>query len=122
MLDALDDEDAASPEDEPPPPDEPLPLDELVDDDVESELDDELPLPDELEPPEPEPPEPEPPEPLRLSVLKKPLPLNVTPTGWNTFLTGIISPESGWAISVSESSVNDCWTSIVSSVSTNLYT
>jgi hypothetical protein len=36
----------------------------------------------------------------RLSVLKKPEPLNVTPTGVKTFLTGRSSPESGWAISV----------------------
>ncbi len=56
----------------------------------------------------------------RLSVLKNPLPLNVTPTGWNTFLTGRISPEEGWAASVRVSSENDCWTSIVSPVSTNL--
>jgi hypothetical protein len=44
----------------------------------------------------------------RLSFLKKPLPLNVTPTGWNTFLTASMSPESGWAISVSVSSLKDC--------------
>jgi hypothetical protein len=56
----------------------------------------------------------------RLSVLKKPDPLNVTPTGVKTFLTGIISPESGWATSVRFSSWNPCWTSIVSPVSTNL--
>lgn len=31
----------------------------------------------------------------RLSVLKKPDPLNVTPTGVKTFLTGSTSPESG---------------------------
>jgi hypothetical protein len=31
----------------------------------------------------------------RLSFLKNPLPLNVTPTGWNTFLTASMSPESG---------------------------
>jgi len=31
----------------------------------------------------------------RLSFLKKPLPLNVTPTGWNTFFTAITSPDSG---------------------------
>jgi len=31
----------------------------------------------------------------RLSVLKKPDPLKVTPTGVNTFLTGRTSPESG---------------------------
>ncbi|MFK7918642.1 MAG: hypothetical protein AB8G14_11225 [Ilumatobacter sp.] len=56
----------------------------------------------------------------RLSVLKKPDPLNVTPTGWNTFFTASTSPESGWAYSVSESSENACWTSMVSPVSTNL--
>ncbi|MFN3255617.1 MAG: hypothetical protein ACE37B_07970 [Ilumatobacter sp.] len=56
----------------------------------------------------------------RWSVLKKPLPLNVTPTGWKTFLTDINSPVAGCAYSVSVSSVNDCWTSIVSSVSMNL--
>jgi hypothetical protein len=44
----------------------------------------------------------------RLSFLKNPLPLNVTPTGWNTFLTASMSPESGWATSVSVSSLNDC--------------
>jgi hypothetical protein len=58
----------------------------------------------------------------RLSFLKKPLPLNVTPTGWNTFLTASMSPESGWATSVSVSSLKDCWISMVSPVSTNLYT
>jgi hypothetical protein len=56
----------------------------------------------------------------RLSVLKKPEPLKVTPTGVNTFLTGITRPESGWAISVRFSSWKPCWTSIVSPVSTNL--
>jgi len=56
----------------------------------------------------------------RLSVLKNPDPLNVTPTGWNTFLTGRRSPDSGCVYSVSESSVNACWTSMVSPVSTNL--
>ena len=56
----------------------------------------------------------------RLSVLKNPDPLNVTPTGWKTFLTGRTSPDCGWAYSVSESSVNACWTSMVSPVSTNL--
>ena len=56
----------------------------------------------------------------RLSVLKNPDPLNVTPTGWNTFFTGSTSPVSGWAYSVSVSSVNACWTSMVSPVSTNL--
>lgn len=44
----------------------------------------------------------------RLSVLKKPDPLKVTPTGWNTFFTASTSPESGWVYSVSESSVNAC--------------
>ncbi len=58
----------------------------------------------------------------RLSVLKKPDPLNVTPTGVNTFLTGRSSPLSGWAISVRLSSWKPCWTSMVSPVSTNLYT
>ena len=58
----------------------------------------------------------------RLSVLKNPLPLNVTPTGVNTFLTASTSPESGWANSVRVASVKACWTSIVSPVSTNLYT
>lgn len=56
----------------------------------------------------------------RLSVLKKPEPLNVTPTGVKTFLTGNTSPESGWAISVRVSSWNPWWTSMVSPVSTNL--
>ncbi|MFT4864957.1 MAG: hypothetical protein ACI8RE_001142 [Ilumatobacter sp.] len=40
----------------------------------------------------------------RLSFLKKPLPLKVTPTGWKTFLTARVSPESGWGYSVSVSS------------------
>jgi hypothetical protein len=56
----------------------------------------------------------------RLSVLKNPEPLKVTPTGWNTFFTGRTSPDPGWAYSVRESSVNACWTSMVSQVSTNL--
>ncbi len=56
----------------------------------------------------------------RLSVLKKPDPLNVTPTGVKTFLTGRTSPVSGWAISVRLSSWKPCWTSMVSPVSTNL--
>jgi len=46
--------------------------------------------------------------------------LKVTPTGVNTFLTAIIAPVVGWAASVRASSVNDCWTSMVSPVSTNL--
>ena len=56
----------------------------------------------------------------RLSVLKKPEPLNVTPTGVKTFFTGRTSPLSGWAISVRFSSWKPCWTSMVSPVSTNL--
>jgi len=48
--------------------------------------------------------------------------LKVTPTGWKTFLTAMVSPESGCTASVSVSSENDCWTSIVSPVSMNLYT
>lgn len=56
----------------------------------------------------------------RLSFLKKPDPLNVTPTGWKTFFTAMVSPVSGWVYSVSVSSVNAWWTSIVSPVSTNL--
>ena len=56
----------------------------------------------------------------RLSFLKKPLPLNVTPTGWNTFLTAITSPVAGCVSSVNELSWNDCWTSMVSPVSVNL--
>ena len=56
----------------------------------------------------------------RLSVLKNPDPLNVTPTGVKTFFTGRTSPVSGWAISVRFSSWKPCWTSMVSPVSTNL--
>jgi hypothetical protein len=56
----------------------------------------------------------------RLSVLKKPEPLKVTPTGVKTFLTGRSSPLSGWAITVRFSSWKPCWTSMVSPVSTNL--
>lgn len=56
----------------------------------------------------------------RLSVLKNPEPLKVTPTGWNTFFTGSTLPDSGWVYSVSESSLNACWTSMVSPDSTNL--
>ena len=44
----------------------------------------------------------------RLSVLKNPEPLKLTPTGWKTFLTAITSPDSGCANSNSVSSVNDC--------------
>jgi hypothetical protein len=56
----------------------------------------------------------------RLSVLKNPEPLNVTPTGVKTFFTGRTSPLAGWAISVRLSSWKPCWTSMVSPVSTNL--
>jgi hypothetical protein len=56
----------------------------------------------------------------RLSFLKNPLPLKVTPTGWKTFLTAITSPVSGCEYSVNDSSWNDCWTSMVSPVSVNL--
>jgi hypothetical protein len=48
--------------------------------------------------------------------------LKVTPTGWKTFFTAIVAPEAGWTASVSASSVKACWTSMVSPVSTNLYT
>ena len=127
----LDDELEPEPElaDEPdePEPDEPELSDFVVDDELELSLDDEPPS------------EPDDEAPLpsavvedvdgvvtddlpRLSVLKKPEPLNVTPTGVKTFLTGRTSPLSGWAISVRFSSWKPCWTSMVSPVSTNLYT
>jgi len=48
--------------------------------------------------------------------------LNVTPTGRNTFFTGIVLPDAGCSTSVSVSSENACWTSMVSPVSMNLYT
>jgi hypothetical protein len=48
--------------------------------------------------------------------------LNVTPTGWKTFLTAFTAPSAGWASSVSVGSLNDCWTSTVSPLSMNLYT
>lgn len=104
--------------------DEPEPLPELADEPDELELSD-FAVDGELEPvlsldDEP-PPEPDVEPPLllaavedvdgvvaddlpRLSVLKKPEPLNVTPTGVKTFLTGRTSPLSGWAISVRFSS------------------
>jgi hypothetical protein len=41
------------------------------------------------------------------------------PTGVNTFLTGRRAPSLGWAASVRAASVKDCWTSIVSPLSTN---
>jgi hypothetical protein len=110
--------------------DSPDPLDDSPDplDDAPDPLDDSPdPLPSPFEPPDsPDPSVLEAPFAFeltdfpRLSVLKNPLPLNVTPTGWNTFLTDMRSPESGWAYSVSVSSENDCWISIVSPVSTNL--
>jgi len=46
--------------------------------------------------------------------------LKVTPTGRNTFLTGMVLPDVGWAASVNASSLNACWTSMVSPVSMNL--
>jgi len=128
---SFDDEVEPSPEpaDEEFEPDEPEPSDFAVDDEPEPvlSLDDEPPSELDVEPP------------LlsavvedvdgvvtddlpRLSVLKKPEPLNVTPTGVKTFLTGRTSPVSGWAISVRFSSWKPCWTSMVSPVSTNLYT
>jgi len=48
--------------------------------------------------------------------------LNETPTGVNTFFTGRTSPVAGCSASVSASSANACWTSMVSPLSTNLYT
>jgi hypothetical protein len=42
------------------------------------------------------------------------------PTGWNTFFTAIACPVDGCTASVRASSVNACWTSIVSPVSVNL--
>ena len=106
--------DPFEPSPEPPPseePDEEDPDDEDPDDEDPDESPEDDPDSEEVE---------EGVEDARLSVLKKPLPLNVTPTGWNTFFTAIISPERGCGASVSVSSVNACWTSIVSPVSTNL--
>jgi hypothetical protein len=95
-------DDELSPDDEPPSePDEPVPFESPAAD-VDAALDADF-LP-------------------RLSVLKKPEPLKVTPTGVKTFFTASSSPLSGWAISVRFSSWKPCWTSIVSPVSTNLYT
>jgi len=48
--------------------------------------------------------------------------LKVTPTGVNTLRTGIIWPVVGCVASVRVASLKACWTSIVSPVSTNLYT
>ena len=78
-------------------------------DDAESEPDE--PLVASLEDPFEEP---------RLSVLKKPLPRNVTPTGWKTFFTGSRRPDSGCSYSVRLSSAKDCRTSTVSPESMNL--
>jgi len=46
--------------------------------------------------------------------------LKVMPTGVKTLRTGRSVPSTGWGASVSASSVNACWTSIVSPVSMNL--
>lgn len=40
--------------------------------------------------------------------------------GVNTFFTAIVWPDAGCTASVSASSEKDCWTSMVSPVSTNL--
>lgn len=98
VVESLDDVPEAVLSDEPEDPDAPLSEDSLVPDDA-VEVADFLP---------------------RLSVLKKPEPLKVTPTGVKTFLTGRTSPVWGWAISVRLSSWKPCWTSMVSPVSTNL--
>jgi hypothetical protein len=103
--------------------------DELDDSDEDFEDFDELESePDELLSPEDElsddvlddPPSPDFPESLddlplsvavdfcRLSVLKNPEPLKLTPTGWKTFFTAITSPDSGCVNSDSVSSLNDC--------------
>ena len=107
MVDAEPDDESLDPKLD--PADEPDVVDESLDDEPESDDPDEESVPDDPDDEEP-----------RLSVLKNPLPLKVTPTGWKTFLTAMTSPESGWVSWVSESSVKDCWTSIVSPVSTNL--
>jgi hypothetical protein len=44
------------------------------------------------------------------------------PTGVKTFFTGRGWPSPGCGASVSVGSSKDCWTSMVSPVSTNLYT
>jgi len=67
--------------------DEPLsdePLSDELDDEASSELLDESDEPGGVVAFDP-----------RLSVLKKPDPLKVTPTGWKTFLTESTSPDSG---------------------------
>jgi len=46
--------------------------------------------------------------------------LKVTPTGWKTFFTGRNFPSEGCGASVSASSENACWISMVSPVSMNL--
>ncbi len=88
-------------------------------DDEESEPDDESDESDDLESDELE-SEESPLDAPRLSFLKNPVPRNVTPTGWKTFLTAIGRPVSGCLYFVSVSSVNACWTSIVSPVFVNL--
>lgn len=94
--------------------------DESFDDDApESFADDSLEPPDESDEPDDESVELDD-DFSRLSVLKKPDPLKVTPTGWKTFLTAIWRPVSGCLILVSVSSVKACWTSMVSPVLTNL--
>jgi hypothetical protein len=44
------------------------------------------------------------------------------PTGWKTFFTASVAPVTGWTASVRGSSWKPCCTSMVSPVSTNLYT
>jgi hypothetical protein len=44
----------------------------------------------------------------------------VIPTGVNTFFTGRAWPSAGCGASVRVGASKDCWTSIVSPVSTNL--
>ncbi len=98
-------------------PDEPFEESvELLDDEVDPDVSDEV-LVDELPDvdAESELDEPESPSLLvvdveaavflpRLSVLKKPDPLKLTPTGVKTFFTARTSPLSGWAIAVRGSS------------------
>lgn len=88
-------------------PDEPLSPDDELSDDELSEED----LDDESSPDLPESPA-DLPLPVafdfcRLSVLKNPEPLKLTPTGWKTFFTAITSPDSGCVNSDSVSSLND---------------
>lgn len=112
----FDDDSLLEPEPELEPFDDDVPDDELSDDELsEDEEPDDAPSDDAAPDAELDDFDDE-----RLSVLKKPEPLKVTPTGVKTFLTGRTSPDSGWAISVSVSSLKPCWTSIVSPESTNL--